>query len=106
MSVAARPVLSEASATEYARLRSSVALIEFPERGVLHLAGPDGRAFLQGLVTSDVGRLADGRGRSAAEIAGAILAAIGIGDERNMAEKSGGNSVHEAKPDCGVTQPG
>jgi folate-binding protein YgfZ len=62
----ARPGLWEAPPADYARLCSSVALIEFPERGVLHLAGPDGREFLQGLVTSDVQKLADGRGGQAA----------------------------------------
>ncbi len=62
----ARPNVLEAPPAEYARLRESVAVVEFPERGVLHLAGPDGREFLQGLVTNDVQKLADGRGGRAA----------------------------------------
>ncbi|HEY7461471.1 MAG TPA: hypothetical protein VIC59_06320 [Gemmatimonadota bacterium] len=56
----------EARPAEHARIRRSVALIDFDGRGAVHLAGPDGREFLQGLVTSDVSRLEDGQGRSAA----------------------------------------
>jgi folate-binding protein YgfZ len=56
----------EATPAEYERLRQTVALVEFPERGVVHLAGHDGREFLQGLVTNDIERLEDGRGCQAA----------------------------------------
>ncbi len=56
----------QARPVEHARIRRSVALIDFDGRGAIHLAGPEGREFLQGLVTSDVSRLEDGQGRSAA----------------------------------------
>jgi folate-binding protein YgfZ len=58
--------LFEAPEIDCRRIRRTAALIEFPERGIVQLAGPDGAAFLQGLVTNDVARLGEGRGCSAA----------------------------------------
>jgi tRNA-modifying protein YgfZ len=74
------PGILEAPPAEHARIRASVAVVEFPERGVLNLAGPDGREFLQGLVTSDVQKLAEGRGARAAILTpvGKVLALLDV----------------------------
>jgi folate-binding protein YgfZ len=58
--------VGEVPRAEYARLRESVALVEFPERGLVHLSGPEGPEFLQGLVTNDDQKLRDGSGCQAA----------------------------------------
>ena len=58
--------LSAEDLAGYRRLRETVGVVDFSGRGVLHLSGPDGPEFLQGLVTNDVAALADGRGCGAA----------------------------------------
>ncbi|MFN2431415.1 MAG: folate-binding protein YgfZ [Gemmatimonadota bacterium] len=51
---------------DYRTLREAVGLVEFEDRGIVHLAGRDGAAFLQGLVTNEVVKLAEERGCAAA----------------------------------------
>ncbi|MDP3407196.1 MAG: hypothetical protein Q8S38_02760 [Bosea sp. (in: a-proteobacteria)] len=55
------------------------------------IATDGGQRFQAPVVAAD-----HGHRRLAAEIAGTTLATIGVGDERDMAEKSGGDPVHEA----------
>lgn len=51
---------------DYRRISAFAGLVEFQDRGILHLAGPDGVEFLQGLVTNDLRKLGVGRGCPAA----------------------------------------
>lgn len=61
---------------EYRSVRSQVGLLDFCQRAVLRLSGPDRVSFLQGMVSNDVKKLAEGRGMAAAflNIQGKILA--------------------------------
>jgi folate-binding protein YgfZ len=66
VNAAAPAPLSPEDFAGWRRLRETVGVVDFSGRGVLHLSGPDGPDFLQGLVTNDVAALPDGRGCGAA----------------------------------------
>jgi folate-binding protein YgfZ len=63
----------------YARIRDTVGVLEF-SRGVLRLSGAEALDFLQGLVTNDLARLADGQGCPAAMLTptGRIFAMVSV----------------------------
>jgi len=65
---------------EYRAVRSGVAILDLCDYAVLSLTGPDRVSFLQGMVTSDVKKLAPGNGMAAAilDVNGKILADLRI----------------------------